>query len=94
VEIGFPEALLIVGVLLLVAASLSGLMHGTVLGENRDDSPACACRRCWMPMMAYVWAALVDRRGPRLRRVELAHEAVPVSVIQRRPSEPSLVLRR
>jgi hypothetical protein len=40
VEIGFPEALLIVGVLLLVAASLSGLMHGTVLGENRDDSSA------------------------------------------------------
>jgi Kef-type K+ transport system membrane component KefB len=31
VEIGFPEALLIVGLLLLVAASLSGLMHGTVL---------------------------------------------------------------
>ena len=30
-EIGFPEALLTVGVLLLVAASLSGLMHGTVL---------------------------------------------------------------
>jgi sodium/hydrogen antiporter len=31
VEIGFPEALLTVGLLLLVAASLSGLMHGTVL---------------------------------------------------------------
>jgi NhaP-type Na+/H+ or K+/H+ antiporter len=31
VEIGFPEALLSVGLLLLVAASLSGLMHGTVL---------------------------------------------------------------
>lgn len=30
-EIGFPEALLSVGLLLLVAASLSGLMHGTVL---------------------------------------------------------------
>jgi NhaP-type Na+/H+ or K+/H+ antiporter len=31
VEIGFPEALLVVGLLLLIAASLSGLMHGTVL---------------------------------------------------------------
>jgi hypothetical protein len=31
VEIGFPEALLTVGLLLLVAACLSGLMHGTVL---------------------------------------------------------------
>ena len=30
-EIGFPEAVLTVGLLLLVAASLSGLMHGTVL---------------------------------------------------------------
>jgi NhaP-type Na+/H+ or K+/H+ antiporter len=31
VEIGFPEALLAVGLLLVVAASLSGVMHGTVL---------------------------------------------------------------
>ena len=30
-EIGFPETLLTVGLLLAVAASLSGLMHGTVL---------------------------------------------------------------
>jgi NhaP-type Na+/H+ or K+/H+ antiporter len=30
-EIGFAEALLVVGVLLVVAASLSGLMRGTVL---------------------------------------------------------------
>ena len=30
-EIGFAEALLTVGLLLLIAASLSGLMHGTVL---------------------------------------------------------------
>jgi NhaP-type Na+/H+ or K+/H+ antiporter len=30
-EIGFPEALLIVGALLAVAAGLSGVMHGTVL---------------------------------------------------------------
>ena len=30
-DLGFPEALLIVGLLLLVAGSLSGVMHGTVL---------------------------------------------------------------
>jgi NhaP-type Na+/H+ or K+/H+ antiporter len=31
VEIGFPEAVLTIGLLLFVAASLSGVMHGTVL---------------------------------------------------------------
>jgi NhaP-type Na+/H+ or K+/H+ antiporter len=31
VELGFAEALLVVGLLLLIAASLSGVMHGTVL---------------------------------------------------------------
>jgi NhaP-type Na+/H+ or K+/H+ antiporter len=30
-DLGFPEALLVVGLLLLVAGSLSGVMHGTVL---------------------------------------------------------------
>ncbi len=30
-EVGFPEALLVVGVLISIAAALSGLMHGTVL---------------------------------------------------------------
>ena len=30
-ELGFAEALLVVGLLLLIAASLSGVMHGTVL---------------------------------------------------------------
>lgn len=30
-EVGFPEALLVVGLLISIAAALSGLMHGTVL---------------------------------------------------------------